>query len=85
MASLRAEMPLTAAWIDEMREAFGTEMINDQIKLGMQGAKTFYAEENGHRVGTPFDVTDPAKLISGDRLTFCPTLHFVKGVRRGGS
>lgn len=54
MASLRDEMPITAAWIDELREAFGAEMINAQIRLGMEGAQTFYAEENGHRVGTTF-------------------------------
>lgn len=50
--SLRDEMPSTAAFIDACREAFGTDMVNAQIKLGMQGAETFYANENGYEVGT---------------------------------
>lgn len=82
MASMRDKMPLAAAWIDELREAFGAEMINAQIRLGMQGAQTFYAEESGHRVGTPFDVPHPAKVFSGDRLVFSPTQP-VKGGKRG--
>jgi len=50
--SLRDEMPLTAAWIDSMREAFGLEHINQQIKAGINGQPTFYAIENGFEVGT---------------------------------
>jgi hypothetical protein len=43
--SLRDEMPIVAEFIDECRKAFGTEMVNTQIKLGMQGAETFYASK----------------------------------------
>lgn len=50
---MRASMPQCAAFIDECREAFGADEINAQIRLGMQGAQTFYATENGIEVGTP--------------------------------
>jgi len=52
---LRETMPLTAAWIDQLREAFGTESINNSIHLGMQGFPDwFHATEGSHEVGTPF-------------------------------
>ena len=49
---MRTKMPLTAAFIDSMRAAFGTDAINVQIKAGMKGQPTFWAKENGHTVGT---------------------------------
>lgn len=64
--NLRESMPLVTAFIDECREAFGAEMVNAQIKLGMQGAQTFHARENGIEVGTPFAV--PVKYITADRM-----------------
>lgn len=51
-------MPGTAAFIDAMREAFGADMINDQIRKGMKGEPTFYASENGHELGTPWQQGD---------------------------
>lgn len=54
MKNLREEMPLTAAWIDAMREAFGVDHINAQIKKGINGGQAFHALENGVEVGTPF-------------------------------
>lgn len=61
---LRQTMPTVAAWIDELREAFGTEQINLQIKDGIAGHPTFYACENGQEVGTKLpDVSaDSVKL-----------------------
>jgi hypothetical protein len=50
--SMRDEMPTVAAWIDGMREAFGKEHIDRQIRAGMKGSPVFYASENGHTVGT---------------------------------
>ncbi|MET3134990.1 hypothetical protein AAKU55_005293 [Oxalobacteraceae bacterium GrIS 1.11] len=50
---LRSEMPKTAAFIDNLREAFGAEFINGRIRAGMRGEAVFYATENGHSVGTP--------------------------------
>ena len=55
--NLRAEMPTVAAWIDELREAFGADQINPQIKAGIDGQPTFWARENGQEIGTraPYD------------------------------
>lgn len=63
---LRSTMPQVAAFIDELREAFGAEEINAQIKLGMQGAQTFHAVENGIEVGTRF--AEPVKYITADQM-----------------
>lgn len=51
--SMRDQMPIVTAWIDGMREAFGKEHIDAQIKAGMRGEPVFFASENGHTVGTP--------------------------------
>lgn len=50
--SLREQMPTVAAFIDELRAAFGAESIDRQIRKGMRGEPVFYASENGHTVGT---------------------------------
>ncbi|MFC3340027.1 hypothetical protein [Paracandidimonas soli] len=50
--NLREEMPETAAFIDRLRQTFGAESINRQIRAGMNGQPTFYAKENGHEIGT---------------------------------
>ena len=53
--SLRQAMPQTAAWIDELRDAFGADAINASIRKGMAGLPNhFHAEENGHHAGTGF-------------------------------
>lgn len=51
-------MPQTAAFIDAMRDAFGAEHIDAQIRKGMNGQPGFYAEENGHKFGAP--IPEPA-------------------------
>ncbi|NYT59445.1 hypothetical protein H0A65_10995 [Alcaligenaceae bacterium] len=56
--SMRVDMPQTAAFIDSLREAFGADMINEQIRQGIKGAATFYARENGHELGTPLKQGD---------------------------
>lgn len=50
---LRAAMPTVTGWIDSLREAFGDDQINPQIKAGIDGQTTFWARENGCEVGTP--------------------------------
>lgn len=50
--SLRDAMPETAAWIDQLREAFGADVIDVSIRRGLQGKPTFWAEEGGQEVGT---------------------------------
>lgn len=62
---MRNEMPNVTAFIDAMREAFGKEMIDRQIKRGMRGEPVFYAKENGHEVGTPMP-PDAACFIQFD-------------------
>lgn len=64
--NLRESMPLVTTLIDELREAFGTDEINAQIKLGIQGAQTFHASENGIEVGTRF--AEPVKYITADKM-----------------
>lgn len=48
---LRQTMPTVAAWIDELREAFGDQAVNPAIRNGAAGGSHFYAEENGHTLG----------------------------------
>ena len=50
--SLRDDMPLTAGFIDQMRDAFGVDMINSAIKGGLAGDGSFYAKENGIEIGS---------------------------------
>lgn len=50
---LRQAMPETAALIDNLRAAFGAEMIDSAIRAGLDGQPTFWARENGQEVGTP--------------------------------
>lgn len=51
--SMREQMPVVTAFIDQLREAFGREYIDDIIRAGMRGKPVFHATENGHEVGTP--------------------------------
>lgn len=53
--SMREDMPTIAAWVDELRVAFGADEINAQIRKGLRGDPTFYASENGHKIGTRVD------------------------------
>lgn len=49
---LRKEMPEVTKFIDAMRDAFGKEMIDAQVRKGMRGEPTFWARENGIEIGT---------------------------------
>lgn len=48
---LREKMPTVTAWIDDLRAAFGAEVINQSIRNGLAGGTDFWAEENGICVG----------------------------------
>ena len=48
---MREAMPTVAAWIDELREAFGADGINSAIRNGAAGGTHFYAEEGGQTIG----------------------------------
>jgi len=60
--SLRDEMPGVAAFIDDLRSAFGKDEINDQVRAGLKGKPTFHATENGYEIGTPFKPEQGIKL-----------------------
>jgi hypothetical protein len=49
---MRELMPHCAAFIDSMRDAFGAEGIDAEIKR-MQREGTWYAVESGHVLGNP--------------------------------
>ena len=65
---LRAEMPKTAALIDEFRAVFGTEYINKILQRGMRGEPVFWASENGHTIGTPSPPRAPAPPPEPERI-----------------
>lgn len=48
---LREAMPTVAAWIDDLREAFGADPIHAAIRNGLAGGDHFHAVENGHEIG----------------------------------
>lgn len=48
---MREAMPTVSAWVDELREAFGADGINQSIRNGMAGGADFFADENGHTIG----------------------------------
>ena len=48
---MRQAMPTVAAWVDELREAFGLDAVNPALRNGAQGGCEFYAEENGQTIG----------------------------------
>lgn len=68
---LREAMPLTAAFIDEMREAFGADMIDAQIRQGIAGEPGFWASENGHEIGckSPSD----GYVVTADQMVLIPS------------
>lgn len=60
-------MPVTAAFVDAMRESFGAEAINAAIRRGLCGSGEFYAAENGLEIGSrPVDV--PGKSVNGREM-----------------
>jgi hypothetical protein len=62
---LRESMPLTAAWMRQQRGRWkDNAFISDVVKRGIAGERNcFYAVENGHIVGTPFDWTERGSFI----------------------
>lgn len=45
-------MPEIAAFVADMKSAFGEPEIDEAIRRGRAGEPTFFACENGHNVGT---------------------------------
>lgn len=81
--SMAADMPVCMAFIRQLREAFGREVIDQQIKAGMAGdAFAFHASENGHEVGTPLPPADGISDIVVGRM-FPPKDEDERGGKRG--
>jgi hypothetical protein len=65
-------MPTVAAWIDQLRDAFGSDVIHNAIRAGQAGEPTFYASENGHELGTPLlKNVNPWKLEGLAQRHYC--------------
>lgn len=68
---MREAMPLTAAFVDAVRDAFGRDTVDGAIRSGMQGGSDFYASENGYQIGSPLFVS-PETSVSLDRMILKP-------------
>lgn len=63
-AENRAAMPTVTAWIEDLREAFGAEAINQALVRGMRGEPDqFHATENRRELGTPFRPGDAVRIL----------------------
>ena len=81
--NFREEMPICAAFIDDMREVFGAACIDQSIRNGMQGFATFYACENGHELGTKADEPRYVVTVAQMELEKLVVDVDVKSRRRG--
>ena len=72
-------MPEIAAFVAQMKSAFGEEEINEAIHRGKAGEPTFYAAENGHTVGTASRVTANAWQVT----EAIRARHYCAGCRGG--
>lgn len=65
----RAAMPLVTAWIDDLRGAFGREVIDGLIrKATVEGLPTFYASEGGRTVGVPLPALRGVEVGAADMV-----------------
>lgn len=66
---LRDAMPVTAAWIDQLRDAFGAADIDAQIRAAVRdGLPTFHATEAGHSVGVPLPPWRGTEISAADMV-----------------
>lgn len=63
---LRQTMPTVAAWVDELREAFGAGAINPALRNGVAGGALFYATEGGHSIGC--DAMPGGRVVSAAQM-----------------
>jgi hypothetical protein len=70
-------MPQTTRWVDELREAFGREVIDEAVREGVADARNgrreqgftragFFASENGETVGAPVCASEALGQGSND-------------------
>lgn len=81
MTSARAAMPLVTAWIDDLRGAFGRDVIDGLIrKATVEGLPTFYASEGGRTVGVPLPALRGVEISAAQMVIEAPKQD-VKGRR----
>ena len=69
----RAAMPLVTAWIDDLRGAFGRDVIDGLIrKATVEGLPTFYASEGGRTVGVPLPALRGVEVGAADMVIHQP-------------
>lgn len=71
---MRQAMPTVAGWIDNLRAAFGADMIDAAIRAGIAGQHSFHAREGGHEVGTPIPY-NPTKAVRLSDIGWAPPTH----------
>lgn len=65
----RTAMPLVTAWIDDLRGAFGMDLIDGLIrKATVEGLPTFYASEGGRTVGVPLPALRGTEISAADMV-----------------
>jgi len=80
---MRLAMPTVAAWIDELRAAFGKDAVDQAIRAGMDGQPTFHARENGQEVGTPIPY-DENKVVPMSDIHLGPFNAVAAPLRKPG-
>lgn len=69
----RAAMPKVTSWIDDLRGAFGGDVIDGLIeKATTEGLPTFYASENGYKVGVPLPALRGVEISAADMVIHSP-------------
>ena len=78
----RELMPKVSAWLDDLRGAFGADWIDAQIKAATtEGRPTFYASENGRRVGVPIPPAGSRELSAAEIVIHRPPKEEAHGRR----
>lgn len=72
MSQTKIDMPEITAWVENLRDAFGTEEINRQIRRGRDGEPVFFASENGTSYGTPIPPGNPWNAAGIDDRLLTP-------------
>lgn len=71
---VRHPMPEIAAFVADMKAAFGELEIDEAVRRGKAGEPTFYANENGRAVGTASPMTENPWRVTNDirNRQYCP-------------
>lgn len=78
---LATAMPLTAKWVKDRRRDWGNQYVTDVIRRAMGGERNcFYAVENGHILGTPFDWEPKGMLLVS--MSVLTGAKFVAGMKQ---